>query len=365
MKRNRYLSLLISGLITGSTFCLFPVLTACGSDPLGHAATDPSGEFPVTFSIGTPASGEVEYTRVETESGKQVNSLKVYDFRVIGSGFGKKVLLSTVHYLKKVSAAPKSGEFTTGYNSSDGSLTATFTLSLRGTGNTATDAPHIFAFVANEEALHFDSIIRPGETPLDSLLYCFSTRRLKTDGNCDQLGGSKGFVMTSLTGEMSVSKDMGVITGLPQLSRIVARIDVKHSVLAARNLKIVSLSARNCVPRGYLFGTDYAGSATGEKNDYTHVVSVKHNTNVQSALENLSQGTCENVLYLYEQPAAVDGKDTSPVLLLTYTLNGAVNTMEVPLPTDSRLDIRRNTRYTLVVGTDNTSTRVVCRIQAE
>lgn len=346
--------------------CLFFGISGCSNDDIGNGGMETEGDIPVTFNIGTPASDEVEYTRAaETASEKQINTLRVYDFRVTGVGSEKKALISAVHHLRKVEGAPEVGEFSTDYDSSGGAMTATLRLSLRGTGNTAIDPPHIFAFVANEEPIHFDSIIRPGVTPIDSLLYCFSTRKLENGDNCDKLAGSRGFVMTALTGEMQITKDMGATT-LPQLRRIAARIDVAHSVAADRNLKIVSVSAGNCVSRGYLFGTNYAGSATSGKNDYAHVISVKQNTNVQSALENLGQGTCENVLYLYEQPDAQGEKSTSPVLLLTYTLNGSMNMMEVPSAKDTKLNLQRNTKYTLVVGTDDTtSTRVTCNIRAE
>ncbi|MCD8182931.1 MAG: hypothetical protein LUE99_07335 [Bacteroides sp.] len=75
------------------------------------------------------------------------------------------------------------------------------------------------------------------------------------------------------------------------------------------------------------------------------------------------------MLYLHEQPAKQQGKDTpAPALLLTYTLNGTVNTMRVELKADNgtRLDIRRNNRYTLMVGTEGgASTRVACSIKTD
>lgn len=336
----------------------------CSSENIDNGDTEVQEDILVAFSIGTPESGEVEYTRADAANEKRINNLRVYDFLVTGSSAGRKALISTVHHLKKVSSNPQAGEFATEYNNETGAMTATLKLSLRGTGDTKIDPPHIFAFVANEAPIHFDTIVRPGVTPIDSLLYCLSTRKLKNEENCDKLAGNDGFVMTSLTGEMQITKNMG-ITELPQqLCRIVSRVDVTHNMLPIQNIKIVSVSATNCVSQGYLFSKDYAGAATCKGYDYTNVVDVKQNTTVQNELENLVQGTCENVLYLYEQNAEAI---STPALVLTYTLNGAVNTIQIPkVLNNTRLNFQRNNKYKLVVGTDGgVSTRVVCTLETD
>ena len=345
------------------------VTTACSEDSVKGQDEVDGEPVLVTFNIGTPESGEVEYTRASAEAGndKKIESLKVYDFLVTvnGSNDAKSALISRIHYLKKVESDRKAGEFTTEYNSGTGAMTATFTLSLPGSGDTEVEPRHIFAIVANEGSIHFDSIARPGVTPIDSLLYCFSNRKLKDGENCDRLVGNAGAVMTALTGELAIEKNMA-LTDLPPLCRIVARVDVANNVLDTRNLKIVGLSARYCAPRGYLFGRNYAGASTTDHYDYKDVRKIGQNTAVQKELEGLqAKGICENVLYLYEQPLTRAGVATpEPVLLLSYTLNGAPRTMEVPLRTNgNRVAIERNRKYKLIVGSEaGVSTRVVCTV---
>lgn len=354
------------------------MMGGCDEETMAGGGEVPEKQLDVTFNIGTPEGGEVIYTRAaEAGNDKRIESLRVYDFRVHtdGENGGKRVLFSNVHRLKKVSGSPKAGEFMTEYNSTTDAVTATLTLSLRGTGNTAIDPPHVFVFVANEEAIHFDSIMKPGVTPIDSLLYCYSARRLKDGESCDKLIDDRGAVMTAVTGEVSISADgTAAPAELPKLCRMVARIDVVHNVTDERNLKVLGISARNCTSRGYLFGSNYAGTATMEEYDYdTGIASVGMNSGKQEALEGLTaNATCESVLYLYEQPAKQGTGDTpAPELLLTYTLSGAVNTLPVPMEIKSgsaseRISVTRNNKYRLVIGTEGgaATTRVVCTLKA-
>lgn len=257
----------------------------CSNENIGSGDAGSEEELLVSFSIGTPETDEVIYTRAETEAEKMINSLRVYDFLVNGG----KTVISTVHRLRKVEGSPKAGEFRSEYDAASRSMTATLTLSIRGTWDASIDPYHMFALVANEGEVHFDSIMRPGVTPIDSLMYSFSARRMKDGENCDKLAGSEGFVMTAVTGAMQIKKNMG-LQELPKLGRMVARIDVAHNMLDTRNLKIVSVSAVNCAAQGYLFGQDSDGNATTDKYNYKSTISIGQNSTVKNTLEGLTNG---------------------------------------------------------------------------
>lgn len=358
---------------TGVTTTLIALLAmACSEQGAELPGEEREAEkIPLTFEIGTPESDEVIYSRAtDDENSKRVETMTVYDFAVqTEAGTGKKsVVLRGAYYLTKVAGTPQTGEFGTSYNSTTGAMVVTCRLLLGGIRDPKTEVPHHFVFVANEGKIDFDMAPRPGVTPIDELLRNLSTRILVNKGSCDGLAGSanSGAVMTMMTGETAIASVMAPAS-LPKLCRVMARIDVTHNMKKERYLKIVSIEAKNCAARGYLFGTTYDGSPTTNGYDYTSVITVASNSTVQTKLTGLQTGeTCENVFYLYEQPGTQNGKATpTPTLVLNYTMNGAPNTVEVPIQTTAgaRIDLKRNTRYRLMVGEEAGTTRVVCTIE--
>lgn len=351
-----YIGRILKGMCWG---WLFMVTAACSKDVVtGGGNSD--GTPLVTLHIGTPPSGEVEYTRgTQDVSEITINTLTVYDFLVREHSDGADTLIAGMQYLLKEegTGTPKPGCFI----SSAGGATATLSISAE------MESKHVFVCVANEGKLHFDSIMQPGVTPIDSLRKLSATRRLKHGESAAKLI-EMGAVMTGMIKPV-------VITANPayniQLYRIMARLDVKNNVPAINNFRLINVSAENCAATGFLFGQRSDKSFTAEKVDYSALVSQNRNMAVDEELKALATGnTCGKVLYLYEHRTDSCGTPTPvPALLVTYTLNGSPKTVRVPMTTSGgiRFDIKRNRLYTLVVGDDGSpaSTRIVCSVKEE
>lgn len=333
-------------------------VAACSSGGIGEEGDDGSIKpFDITFRIGSPASDEVEYTRAtQDESETRINSLAVYDFLVTAGD----TLFESVHYLVDAGngvTTPKAGQFVR----TDAGAKAC--LSLHAKQNTM----HVFAFVANEEKTHFDSIVYKKTLPIDSLRWTASTRKLKNGADCGGLVGSKGAVMTGNTVPLTLPQDLKNTEKMTvRLYRIVARVDVRNDVADASDLVIENISAGNCAPMGYLFEWSSAQSPTAAKRPKgcAALNSLARNPEVASGeLESLKQGqTCGKVMYLYEYPA---GETPVPTLVLAYRLNGVSKTVDVQMLAEdgTRIDLKRNRKYTLVVG--GTATRMVCSVKSD
>lgn len=337
---------------------LLMMAAACEENGAETRAGESEGPVAVTFYIGTPESEEVEYTRtVQDAAETRIGSLTVYDFLVKQRTDGAKAdtIFESVQHLADAGDGvdtPKAGQF---LRTDAG---ATVCLSLHAPENTK----HVFAFVANEEKTHFDSILYSKQLPIDSLRWTLSTRRLKDGEDCTALVGTQGAVMTGKSVTLDMPADLTDAEKMKvKLNRIMARIDVRNDVADAQNLKIVDVSVKNCAPAGYLFerGSDNAPTAATRPRGYK-AISLRRNSGVTTEdLAGLKQGqTCGKVLYLYEYPAT---EKPVPTLVLTYTLNGSPKTMDVKMELkNTQIDIKRNRLYTLVVG--GTSTRVTCEI---
>lgn len=333
------------------------MVASCCKEGIGEEGNNGNSEpILVSFSIGTPASDEVEYTRATQDASEtRINSLTVYDFLVTD----KDTLFESVQYLVEAgdgATTPKAGQFL----HTDAGATAC--LSLHAPKNTT----HVFAFVANEEKTHFDSIIYKKTLPMDSLRWTAATRKLKDGGDCGSLVGDKGAVMTGNTVPLNLPGDLSDTDKMKvKLYRIVARVDVKNEVADTQDLVIENVSARNCAPMGYLFEWSSSGIPTAEKRPkgYTAPIAMTRNPAVTTGdLQSLKKGqTCGKVLYLYEYPTT---ETLIPTLILAYTLNGVSGTMEVEMTSGGkRINIKRNRKYTLVVGGSST-TRMVCSVES-
>lgn len=334
------------------------MLAACSGKGIEEEEGDGGSMKPleITFRIGSPASDEVEYTRAaQDESETRINSLAVYDFLVTDGD----TLFESVRYLTDAGdgvTTPKAGQFVR----TDAGAKACLSLL------TPENTMHVFAFVANEGKTHFDSVAYKKPLPIDSLRWTASTRNLKDGADCGGMVGSKGAVMTGNTVPLTLPqdlKDTGKMT--VKLYRIVARIDVRNDVADASDLVIENISAGNCAPTGYLFEWSSSQSPTAAKRPEGYAVlnSLARNPDVASSdLEGLRQGqTCGKVMYLYEYPA---GETPVPTLRLTYRLNGVSKTVDVQILAEdgTRIDLKRNRKYTLVVG--GTATRMVCSVRS-
>ncbi len=338
---------------------LFMMTVACGKETVASGGYLDESPL-VTLHIGTPSSGEVEYTRGTQDASEiAINTLTVYDFLVREHSDGADTLAAGIQYLVKEegTGTPKPGCFI----SLAGGATATLSISAE------VESKHVFVCVANEGKLHFDSIMQPGVTPIDSLRKTPATRRLKHGESAAKLI-EKGAVMTGMTKPVVIIANPSYNI---QLYRIMARLDVKNNVAAINNFRLVSVSAENCAATGFLFGQRSDKRFTAEKVDYSALVSQNRNMAVDEELKALTTGnTCGKVLYLYEHRTDSCGTLTPvPALLVTYTLNGSPKTVRVPMQTSGevRFDIRRNRLYTLVVGDvgSSASTRIVCSVKEE
>lgn len=335
------------------------VMAACSDDGVKNGNGEMTGPLPVTFHIGTPESEEVEYTRtMQDASETKINRLTVYDFLVKESTEAGKAdtLFESVQYLTDAGdgiTTPKAGQFIR----TDVGATACLSL------HTEEGTQHVFAFIANEEKTHFDSILYQKILPIDSLRRTLSARRLKSGESCGSLVGEKGAVMTGTSVPLNFPTDLKDMEKMKvKLYRTMARVDVKHEVVDGQNLRIVDVSAKNCAPTSYLFGAGSDGKANVETvpKGFSSISIVRNSAVKTEDLESLKQGqTCGKVLYLYEYPTT---EKLMPTLILSYTLNGSPRTMEVPMTSGgARIEIKRNRKYTLVIG--GTDTRMTYTIR--
>ena len=337
--------------------CLLAGMAACSPD-----GTEPGGSNAaprtITLRIGTPESDEVEYTRATPEEAETaINSLTIYDFLVkAGTGSAKAdTLLQGMQYLQKTSGTgnPQPGYFVSG----SGGATACLSL------HEAVGDKRLFVCIANEGRTHFDSIMQPGVTPLDSLRWTPATRILKSGESCDRLIAD-GIVMTGISKEVTIEDNM---TCAIKLERIVARVDVEHKVPG--EFQIISVGIEGAASRGFLFGHDSGKTLTAGKYNYHSNVSQSQNPAIQTQLSALTKGgNCDKVLYLYEYLADSSGVATAvPIIVMKYRLNNSNGTTRVPMKqaNDTRFSIRRNRKYTLVVGDGTTTTRLVCTLREE
>lgn len=339
--------------------CLL-LMAACDNDMAGPQEAEDDEASLVTFHIGTSESEEVVYTRAMQDATEtKINKLTVYDFIVRQRTDAGKVdtLFESAQYLEYAGesvSVPKAGQFVR----TDAG--ATVCLSLHAKENTT----HVFAFVANEKKTHFDTLMYQQELPIDSLRRALTTRKLKKGESCESLMGTQGAVMTGTTLPLTIPEELKDASKMTvKLFRIVARVDVQQEVEDAQNLRIIDISAKHCAPVGYLFGSGSNGEATAESPPKNSLpISLKRNFAVSTEdLAALKQGqTCGKVLYLYEYALT---ETPVPTLVLTYTLNGAPRTIDVEMvATDgTRIRIRRNRRYTLIVG--GTATRMACSLK--
>lgn len=333
------------------------VLTGCGEDADERTTEE---KQTVMLQIGTPPGDEVEYTRaaIQDASETEINSLTVYDF-LMEKGTSE-LRVAGVQYPVKTNGTttPDPGYFVSNAGGAMACLSLPVTV-----GST-----HVFACVANEGYTHFDSIMQPGVSPMDSLRYTPCTRRLK-GGQSAEVITKGGMVMSGMSGQVTIAGDE--TTYRVSLQRIVARVDVTNNVPADRNFKLMGLSAKNCTTTGFLFEQAENGSTTAEKNDYTKLGTLTQNPATIESLKALTAGnTCGKVLYLYEHLAKKSNGTVTPtpILSLEYTLNGSPGSMEVEMKSTSggaRFDIKRNRRYTLVVGDGGSVKRVACTIKEE
>lgn len=333
------------------------VLTGCGEDADERTTEE---KQTVMLQIGTPPGDEVEYTRaaIQDASETEINSLTVYDF-LMEKGTSE-LRVAGVQYPVKTNGTttPKPGYFVSNAGGAMACLSLPVTV-----GST-----HVFACVANEGYTHFDSIMQPGVSPMDSLRYTPCTRRLK-GGQSAEVITKGGMVMSGMSGQVTIAGDGA--TYQVSLQRIVARVDVTNNVPADRNFKLMGLSAKNCTTTGFLFEQAENGSTTAEKNDYIKLGTLTQNPATIKSLKALTAGnTCGKVLYLYEHLAKKSNGTVTPtpILSLEYTLNGSPGSMEVEMKSTSggaRFDIKRNRRYTLVVGDGGSVKRVACTIKEE
>lgn len=305
------------------------LMAAC-SEEVTTDDVQTGNEAVITFRLGVPPGDEIEYTRGNQEASEwEINRLKVYDFVIDVD----TVLVGMQSLVKSdASGMPDVGSFT----SNSGGGTARLSLPVDITGK-----KHAFAFVANETGLtHFDSIMQIKVSRIDELRKCPSNRRLKDGESCFALM-ENGPVMTGVT----IENITGDLDCKVSLQRIMARLDVENNVPKSRNFRLKNIWIENCAPVSYLFGRDSKQQLTAKQWDYKKPVSQKQNLQVD-----MENGDLKKVLYLYEY-LATSAKNI-PTLYLRYTLNGAENTLSIPMVTDggAKFDIRRNYLYTLVIG---------------
>lgn len=331
---------------------------SCSNESMGSGEGSEGAPSTITLHIGTPWSGEVEYTRATQDASETaINTLTIYDFLVKSHSSGADTLVSGVQYLVKQTGTgtPDPGCFVSTANGAKVNLSLPVAIGSR----------HVFVCVANETGkTRFDSIMQPGVTPIDVLRKSPSARRLKNDESTARLI-VQGAVMTGMTGAVTITENPSYSV---KLCRIMARVDVQNNLKTSYAFKLLSVNAENCAATGFLFGQGSDKSFTAEKNNYSALVRQAQNTAVDDILPGITYGNaCGKVLYLYEHRKDSCGKTTpEPTLLVKYSLNGSESVLRVPMKQGTaRFDIQRNRLYKLVVGTDAAATRIVCTLNEE
>lgn len=361
-----------------------------GGNGSGNVGTEPS----VVFTLGLPAGDEVNYTRASTIDSDAtewaINSMKVYHFCATVENAGTppedtKYLLQDVYSM----LVKSDEELTSGICLDNGNGSYSLKLALRTAKIAATDK-HAFAFVANDSCSTFDANLVAGTTTLADLKKQVADKQVK-DGTASPtlfMGNPAGLCMTAEIKDQPLTSGINTVSNADnptQLTRIMARLDVKNFVSQERAFELKSVrllySGYFTAPKGYLFaadGQDYIWNTAEEKmtitqnaqyDKYGYMPVSQYTTesgmkdawvSATTAANGRSGVWYKKVLYMYEFPdkMKIGTSPTTPIVAeVKYTLNGLPGTAEVKLQNDDtvNLKIARNTVYTLQVGETSTA----------
>lgn len=313
------------------------LLSSCSEDRETPAQENEGRMVYISFRVGTPGGNEVEYgsnsgRSIQEEDEQVINRLQVYDFVV-----AEDTCLNGVYVLKKMEGASSNPPI--GYFLADGNGTTIVSFAIVA----PMESKHIFVFVANEM-----ETAQPAT--LDDLLNTTAGCHL-SDGDAADALIAHGAVMTGKTGEIVI--DAAILDASVTLQRIIARIDVKNTTSADKNLRLKGISIENCPAQGFLFGRDDAGDMTSIPR-----ITMKQNSNV--VFEGSNEAEYKKVIYMYE---CLNTDAGVPTLRVSYTLNGSESVISVPMEIDGKpIAIKRNCLYTLQIVEAGAANAVVCRM---
>ena len=331
---------------------------ACSSDELqGNVSVTPEDAQPkITLKVATPRAGSLiveggARAAIHTNDEWEVKTLNVYIFKKGADG-------SYTFYSKT--------PFTTGgvdqlmAGSSDATYTCTLTID-----------PDLFEqnvqilLLANEDGT---VDCQKDVTALVDFKATLANATVTDGANANALvnygadGTQYGFAMSGQAVDANSDTEYELsssgIEVSAELTRNVARIDIENKT---PNLTITGVSMHNTVDKSYLFAQDtYAAPA-----DVTSIgllpVETYYADGSFSNLEYADGGdnVYEQMLYIYEQAAALQDKDC-PYVTIDYRLTFDDNTyadhsIKVYFKgTDGAYkDVKRNHRYTIVLGDGN------------
>lgn len=386
MNKKRFMQTLFAACTAAmlATGCTNDEMTAPdGGKDGGNGNTNAGREASVTFSLGLPQGDKVNYTRATVADDATewtVKTLKAYHFKAAGSPTGDAdYTLVSAYDVLVYDATPTDG-VTMGRCIKSADAQYTLKLSLRDAGNE--QDKHAFAFVVNDSCSTFDMRVEEALTPdkkalitLADLKKCTANKVVENNTATPALffGDPQGLCMTGITDNVTLKYGADNAIGKIDLTRVMARLDVKSFVATGANFKILSVRVT---------GTNYAPLSAalfedGKTNDlwksdqaitidqasvYTEKGYLLPGASdyldaswVEEVTSDGRTGTWyKKVLYMYERPQALNGLELKVPLQaeVSYTLNGSPATATVGL-TDvngKTLEIKRNTVYTLQVG---------------
>lgn len=382
MNKKRFMQTLFAACTVAllAAGCTNDVMTAPDGGKDGGNA---DGETAVTFSLGLPQGDEVNYTRAlvaDDATEWAVKTLKAYHFKSTGaptSGDGSYALVSAYN-VPVYDAAPTDG-IAIGRCIKSADAKYSLKLSLRDAGTS--EDRHAFAFVVNDSCSAFDLRVEEALTQaqkatitLADLKKCTADKVVENNAATPELffGNPQGLCMTGIKDNVELAYGADNAIGNIELTRVMARLDVKNFVPTSANFKILSVKVT-----GAAFAPLSAALfAEGKSNDlwksdqtikldqasvYTEkgyqlpdAAGYLDASWVEDMRSNGRAGTWyKKVLYMYERPQAINSVDLKPLQAeVSYTLNGSPATVTVDLKNASTntLEIKRNTVYTLQVG---------------
>lgn len=367
--------------------------TGCGNDELTPGIDDGSDETSVVFSLGLPAGDEVNYTRAEATPIQDatewtLKTVRVYHFSTtttMSPTDANYALVKAydipVEKTADADAKPGSGKCV---DYGDGEYSIRISLRSNAVGE---NNRHKFIVVANDACAAFDEKLEAEDAAMPSLAElkeCIADKKMKNDSNAADLfmGNTGGLCMTGETEDLTLTRGHNTPNDKINLTRIMARLDVKSFVSASKVFKLQSVALKyngnGIASQGYLFEQSTPGNIWYDKSRETMEIiqNSKYNTigfpdydsykteqdwigqTTQTVEGVLRHGTWyKKVLYIYPYPTSFEGRPLpTPTLLINYTLNGAPGSKEVAMKdptTTAPFDIKRNYVYTLQVGDPN------------
>lgn len=385
MNKKRFMQTLFAACTAAmlATGCTNDEMTAPdGGKDGGNGNTNAGREASVTFSLGLPQGDEVNYTRATVADDATewtVKTLKVYHFKGADSSNDDGYTLVSAYDVPVYDTAPED-KVTMGRCIKSADAQYTLKLSLRDAGTNS--EKHVFAFVVNDSCSTFDQRVEEALTAeqkkaitLAELKKCTADKVVENNAATPALffGDPQGLCMTGIKGDVTLTYGADNVIDKIDLTRVMARLDVKNFVSTGANFKILSVrvTAANYAP---LSAALFIEGKTKDlwKSDQTITIdqaSVYTENGYQlpspsgyldaSWVEEVTSdgrtGTWyKKVLYMYERPQEFNGINLSPLQAeVSYTLNGSPATVTVGLAdatTGKPFEIKRNTVYTLQVG---------------